>query len=269
MADNFKQISFADSQATVHKEERECLHEQDAVSEKGLMTFFEEEEEEEDEDECDGDDDDNTDTGDDRSWIDWFCNIKGHEYFVKVDYDFIRDEFNLTGLSSIVPHYDCALDLILDNESEDIDELCQKTVEDSALLLYGMIHSRFILTNQGLNLMREKYTKNTYGKCCNTYCNGQPVLPIGMYDIPMQDYAKVFCPKCNEVFHPPKSSCLGSIDGAYFGRTFPHLFIMQYEPMISPPTQYYIPRIYGFKVHKYIKDSLRATGNRIKSSLSA
>jgi casein kinase II subunit beta len=41
------------------------------------------------------------------------------------------------------------------------------------------------------------------------------------------------------------------IDGAYFGTTFPHLFLMTY-PYIKPskPTQSYTPRIFGFKLHK-------------------
>jgi casein kinase II subunit beta len=41
------------------------------------------------------------------------------------------------------------------------------------------------------------------------------------------------------------------IDGAYFGTTFPHFFLMTY-PYIKPakPTQSYVPRIFGFKIHK-------------------
>jgi hypothetical protein len=41
------------------------------------------------------------------------------------------------------------------------------------------------------------------------------------------------------------------IDGAYFGTTFPHLFLMTY-PQVKPakPTQSYVPRIFGFKLHK-------------------
>ncbi|KAL6513531.1 casein kinase 2 regulatory subunit [Orobanche gracilis] len=41
------------------------------------------------------------------------------------------------------------------------------------------------------------------------------------------------------------------IDGAYFGTTFPHLFSMTYghlNPQKS--TQNYVPRVFGFKLHK-------------------
>lgn len=41
------------------------------------------------------------------------------------------------------------------------------------------------------------------------------------------------------------------IDGAYFGTSFPHLFFQQYKnsrPQ-SKHTDYYIPKIFGFKLH--------------------
>lgn len=38
-----------------------------------------------------------SDLEDDVTWIEWFCTVKGHEYFVEIDEDYIRDDFNLTG----------------------------------------------------------------------------------------------------------------------------------------------------------------------------
>ncbi len=41
-----------------------------------------------------------------------------------------------------------------------------------------------------------------------------------------------------------------SIDGAYFGTTFPHLMLMTY-PTYRPPksVEEYVPRVFGFKLH--------------------
>ena len=48
------------------------------------------------------------------TWISWFCSLPGHEYFCEVSEDFIEDDFNLTGLNTIVPYYKEALEMILD-----------------------------------------------------------------------------------------------------------------------------------------------------------
>ena len=39
--------------------------------------------------------------------------MQGNEFFTDVAEDFVQDEFNLTGLGSLVPYYDYALDIIL------------------------------------------------------------------------------------------------------------------------------------------------------------
>lgn len=52
-----------------------------------------------------------------ESWVTRFCNKKGNEMFCQVDESYFLDDTNLNGLSSKVPCYDYALDLILDAES--------------------------------------------------------------------------------------------------------------------------------------------------------
>ncbi|KAJ0964330.1 hypothetical protein J5N97_029452 [Dioscorea zingiberensis] len=191
--------------------------------------------------------------GEDTSWISWFCNLKGNEFFCEIDEDYIQDDFNLCGLSGQVPYYDYALDLILDVESSHGDMFTEEQnemVESAAEMLYGLIHVRYILTGKGMAAMLEKFKNYDFGRCPRVYCCSQPCLPVGQSDIPRSSTVKIYCPKCEDI-HYPRSKYQGNIDGAYFGTTFPHLFLMTYghlNPQKMP--QRYIPRVFGFKVRK-------------------
>jgi len=189
----------------------------------------------------------------DGSWITWFCSLRGNEFFCEVDEDYIQDDFNLTGLNSLVPYYDYALDMILDVEmpmEESLTEEQQEIVESAAEMLYGLIHARYIVTNRGMHAMFEKYRAAAFGRCPSVFCQGQPVLPVGLSDLPRNYTVNVFCPRCHGLYFP-KSTRQANIDGAYFGTTFPHLYLITHPDMIpSKPTQTYVPRVYGFKVNQ-------------------
>uniref|UniRef100_A0A7S2MKI4 Casein kinase II subunit beta n=1 Tax=Helicotheca tamesis TaxID=374047 RepID=A0A7S2MKI4_9STRA len=209
----------------------------------------EEEEEEEEEEESS----EISASDEDGSWIAWFCSLRGNEFFCEVDEDYIQDDFNLTGLNGLVPYYDYALDMVLDVEMPMEDALTedqQEIVESAAEMLYGLIHARYIVTNRGMHAMYEKYRSASFGRCPHVFCQGQPVLPVGLSDLPRNYTVNVFCPRCHGLFFP-KSTRQANIDGAYFGTTFPHLYLMTHPDMIPvKPTQHYVPRVYGFKIHQ-------------------
>jgi len=167
------------------------------------------------------------------SWISWFLSSKGNEYFCEVDEDFILDRFNLTGLNNEVANYTQALDLITDQLDDDIQDELRGSLDVQARLLYGLIHARWIVTARGLAKMIEKYKRAEFGRCPRVMCLLQPLLPVGLTDIPYEKSVKLYCGRCEDLYSP-KSSRHGSIDGAYFGTTFPHLLFLVYPTLIPP-----------------------------------
>jgi casein kinase II subunit beta len=57
----------------------------------------------------------------------------------------------------------------------------------------------------------------------------------------------VYCPKCEDVYVPRIKFV--DIDGAYFGCSFPHIFLQTFPELMptTKPTKY-VARIYGFKI---------------------
>jgi casein kinase II subunit beta len=79
----------------------------------------------------------------------------------------------------------------------------------------------------------EKYKRGDFGKCPRVLCQSQQLLPVGLTDLPYEKSVKLYCGRCEDIYSP-KSSRHGSIDGAYFGTTFPHLLFLVYPSLIPP-----------------------------------
>merc|ERR1712216_457143 len=62
---------------------------------------------------------------------------------------------------------------------------------------------------------------------------------------------KVYCPKCNGVFETP----LSTIDGAFFGRTFAHFFLLVRSQLVpkqegkTGALKPYDPTLFGYKIN--------------------
>ncbi|KAG8898176.1 casein kinase 2 regulatory subunit [Tulasnella sp. 403] len=236
------------------------------------------------------------------TWIAWFCSLPGHEYFCEVSEDFIEDDFNLTGLASLVPFWKEAMEMVLDVEAEDSLKIPDVTiVESSAELLYGLVHQRYILTRPGLQAMVEKYEAGHFGTCPRVYCHSTHVAPCGRTDLPGLDTVKLYCPNCNDIYTPPSSRFQG-VDGAFFGTTFPHLLFQtfrelapatfcpppqpvntslrspreNYQPPApfvnpnpnggqkAPASRIYVPKIYGFRVSERARSGPRMMWLRMR-----
>lgn len=189
------------------------------------------------------------------SWVSWFCSLPGNEVFAQVPDGFIEDDFNLTGLSAIIPYYSQALNIILDlEESESPTDPHISVIQGSAETLYGLIHARYLLTKDGIAAMHSKYVVAEFGVCPRHGCGATPVLPCGLTDIINDNQLKMFCPRCVDIYNAPE--CYRTIDGAFFGTTFPHLFLLVYPKLIpslsessnAPIYRVYEPKIFGFAI---------------------
>lgn len=205
-------------------------------------------------------------------WIQQYCELFGHDYFVQVAQDFIEDDFNLTGLSQQVPYYREALYTILDYQVETAEdhnndesrskrnptELPNKALlAHSAELLYGLIHARYIVSKQGLTAMASKFERNDFGSCPRYFCDGMHLIPVGSTDVPGQEPVRLFCPCCNDIYIPSSSRYL-NIDGAFFGTTFPGLLVKMF-PEIENQCRIRINKfsqndfglkLFGFKINE-------------------
>ncbi|GJJ07622.1 hypothetical protein Clacol_001826 [Clathrus columnatus] len=227
------------------------------------------------------------------TWITWFCSLPGHEYFAEVSEDFIEDDFNLTGLNSLVPFWKEAMEMVLDVEPEDSLKIPDVSiVETSAELLYGLVHQRYILTRAGLGAMAEKYENGQFGSCPRVFCSGQSVVPCGRSDLPGLDTVKLYCPNCNDIYTPPSSrfqgvdapapyfngptstapwshgnSPVGTPSGANNNQSFVNT--NPYGGQKEPFGKVYVPRIYGFRVSERARSGPRMQWIRLRPQMAA
>lgn len=208
-------------------------------------------------------------------WISWLVTQPGHGWLVEVDVSFIEDAFNLYGLRSEVPRFRECLELMTGPEpNPDAPEWDAKmALFPSARDLYGLIHARFLLTSRGVSLAQGKYEDGEFGACPRNLCHGTPCLPVGKSTSLREAPAMLFCPRCEDVYRIPastpaetgKASAIGcapaglgiagvaapgDLDGAYFGPSSSHMVLLM-KPHLMPvkPSESYVPRVYGFRIH--------------------
>ena len=190
------------------------------------------------------------------SWTDTFHENEQNIFFCCVEYSFLKDKFELHGLGKKIKNYHYAMDLILDETMSTYQAMTteqKQEIEEDAKILYGLIHSRYILTRKGLEQMRMKYKNKEFGVCMRHFCNNQALLPVGLSTEINTGFVRLYCPSCEDIYRP-KNDKFAKIDGAYFGPTFANLLLLQC-PLLKPYCQKmcsshaYVPTIYGFRLH--------------------
>ena len=136
-------------------------------------------------------------------------------------------------------------------------------LERSAQLLYMLIHQRYVLSKPGMLKMADRYNRGYFGSCPRASCQGCRLLPAGLTDTPCKHSLKLFCPSCVDLYQwtaaspmnsyssnnytsssqrhsldnamamhdlqvDPANRSIRTLDGAFFGSTFPHLFFKNF-----------------------------------------
>lgn len=163
-----------------------------------------------------------------KPWIKQFCSQPVNNWFVEIDPTWAADWFNQYGIKELFEDFDDAIELITDNKGKEwasYNEEDAIAINQQALRIYGMLHARWISQPKGMELMKQKYDQEIFGKCPRMGCNDTPLLPMGTTFTLRRHSVKLFCPCCRDIYKAPTYPV---IDGAYFGPAFPHMFLSEY-----------------------------------------
>ena len=161
-------------------------------------------------------------------WMHQFLRQDGKCYS-PIDPPFLDDEINAYGLKEYIRDFHLAREMICDCHSESwayLEDEEVRAIHEEAKMLYGLLHARWICTARGLEIMKRKiFKKQRYGRCPRFNCNGAPLIPVGMTPVPRQEGAKLFCPRCADIYEPNDQR---TVDGAHFGPSFPAVFLVAF-----------------------------------------
>lgn len=142
---------------------------------------------------------------------------------------------------------------------EDPVDRVSPTMLNDAVLLYQLLHQRYILSKAGVNDMWEKLEQRAFGTCPRFYCHEHPLLPVGLSALPRQEQTRLYCPNCQDLYMPTASRH-ARLDGCVFGPTFAHFFVRTTlyaslgkagENRAGPHAWHvYTPKIYGFRIYQ-------------------
>lgn len=120
-------------------------------------------------------------------WVQWFLSLESHDFLLEIDDEYLKDSFNLYGMKKRFnpERYSTCMKMILSNYIPTEDDLQNEEflqLNQEASDLYGLIHSRFIITQRGLSKLYNKFLNGVYGYCPRALCDRQKVLPVGLSD---------------------------------------------------------------------------------------
>lgn len=167
-------------------------------------------------------------------WVNDFLSEPTSQLFCEIDEDYIRDAFNVYGLRERMTGMSSAYKLILENKNHGKSSSDRRRIERQARVLYGLIHARFLMTDEGIDAMFKKWRRNNFPKCPRVNCQNTTCLPYGVSDEPGESPVKFYCPNCNDVYNCTEELFKG-VDGAYFGTAWVHMMQMKYSVIVKNP----------------------------------
>lgn len=195
-----------------------------------------------------------------KGWVDWFLAQPGHQFFVRIDDSFLQNMYNYYGIKQKVDHFQEAYQLLNNNSISKCNAKSENSinvfiVEQQTMVLYGLLHARFLLTNEGMEKIFEKFKQSTFPCCTRILCQKQQCLPYGISDELCTESVKLFCPCCSDVYII-KDPQYSTIDGAYFGNSWVPIFLQKYKKNLElPQAEAFVPHLFGFTVEYQYDDS--------------
>jgi casein kinase II subunit beta len=150
-----------------------------------------------------------------------FLDRSPTSWFVEIDDYYLQSSVSYYDLNRRVRHCTRAADVIKGRQF-DLSGVSQEQINslgNSTRLLYGLLHQRFIVTEDGVRKMSAKISTGLYGTCPRLACKTSRLLPMGFSIEPNEGKVKLWCPKCHDIYDSGKD-----LDGAFFGPDFPVMY---------------------------------------------
>ena len=142
-------------------------------------------------------------------------------WLVEIDDYYLQSSVSYYGLNQFVPDYSKVSQIIKGRrvDTSNMSKEQVKQLADSCRMLYGLLHQRYVCSEDGINKLYNKFQRGIYGKCPRIACNRRNLIPMGFNLEPNQDTVKLWCPSCHDIYKTDKN-----IDGAFFGPDLPIIF---------------------------------------------
>ena len=190
-----------------------------------------------------------------KTWVDQFHENGNHNFFIRVNPEFLGDESVKNSLRCHFPEIDMLVDYIcgrIERNDPHIDRMATR--------LYYAVHSYYLETDEGLEKVYSMFLSKKFPLCPRYLCKGTQCLPTGAVSENNVYVLKLYCPRCKETYNV-SDSLEACVPGDSFGENWIRLFLAKYpEAFNGNRDDNIVPRIFGFKIRNesiLVNDSQR------------